>query len=122
VIFSSDFWSAYIRCTAGTRQAPPGKRPPQRKNLHCKNLQKSERRTLRRILRYILGGSGGASFGEARPDFFALPPLPLEAQKMCRAKQLPVKTHLNENIHSREYNKTACRMRIFLFMQVNTEL
>ncbi len=41
---------------------------------------------------------------------------------MCRAKQLPVKMHQNENIHSGEYNKTACQTRIFHFMQVNTEL
>jgi len=59
-----------------------------------------------------------ASFSEAYPGFPCLP----EAQKMCRAKQLPVKMHLNENIHSREYDKTACQMRIFLSMQVNTEL
>lgn len=59
-----------------------------------------------------------ASFSEAYPR---LPGLP-EAQKMCRAKQLPVKMHINENIHSGEYDKTACQMRIFHFMQVNTEL
>ena len=49
-------------------------------------------------------------------------PSPLKPLKMCRAKQLPGKMHQNENIHSREYNKTACQTRIFLFMQVNTEL
>ena len=45
-----------------------------------------------------------------------------EPKKTCRAKQLPVKMHQNENIHSGEYNKTACQTCIFHFMQVNTEL
>ena len=45
-----------------------------------------------------------------------------EPSKMCRAKQLQARMHVDANIHSREYNKPACQMRIFLSVQVNMEL
>ena len=47
---------------------------------------------------------------------------PTKPSKRCPVKQIPQRVHLNENIHSREYNKPACQMRIFLSVQVNTEL
>lgn len=77
---------------------------------------------LRRIPRYIFGGSCGAPFSHLFQRGLPRLPPPSRSPKTCRAKQLPVKMHQNENIHSGEYNKTACQTCIFHFMQVNTEL
>ena len=45
-----------------------------------------------------------------------------EPSKMCRAKQLQARMHIDANIHSWEYNKPACQTLIFLSVQISTQL
>ena len=42
--------------------------------------------------------------------------------KICRAKQLQARMHVDANIHSWEYNKPACQTLIFLSVQISTQL
>ena len=50
------------------------------------------------------------------------PQHPPEPSKMCRAKQLQARMHVDANIHSWEYNKPACQTLIFLSVQTSTQL
>ena len=50
------------------------------------------------------------------------PQHPPEPSKMCRAKQLQARMHVDANIHSWEYNKPACQTLIFLSVQISTQL
>ena len=50
------------------------------------------------------------------------PSLPRTPSKMCRAKQLQARMHIDANIHSWEYNKPACQTLIFLSVQISTQL
>lgn len=45
-----------------------------------------------------------------------------EPSKMCHAKQLQTRMHVDANIHSWEYNKPACQTLIFLSVQISTQL
>ena len=45
-----------------------------------------------------------------------------EPSKMCRAKQLQTRMHVDANIHSLECNKPACQTPIFLSVQISTQL
>ena len=45
-----------------------------------------------------------------------------EPSKMCRAKQLQTRMHVDANIHSLEYNKPACQTPIFVSVQISTQL
>lgn len=49
-------------------------------------------------------------------------PAPPEPSKMCRAKQLQARMHVDANIHSWEYNKPACQTLIFLSVQISMQL
>lgn len=50
------------------------------------------------------------------------PQHPPEPSKMCRAKQLQARMHVDANIHSWEYNKPACQTLIFLSVQISMQL
>ena len=50
------------------------------------------------------------------------PQPPQEAPKICHAKQLQTRMHVDANIHSWEYNKPACQTLIFLSVQISTQL
>ena len=95
---------------------------PKSSTISPKNFRQLSTRVYRTCRQDTTLGANICKRVHSNTSLLGFTPASPEPSKICRAKQLQARMHVDANIHSWEYNKPACQTLIFLSVQISTQL